>query len=71
LISFLREQGIFHYKVGDVELHLLLPDNPPAPAVVPEVPEAPSGTDVASEPQIRKDGLTAEQQLEIYGREMP
>lgn len=67
LIDFMRERGAYRLKNGDFELELMLDFTPPV-ANQPE-PEAKSGeAEVQNAPKVGKDGLTAEQQQEIYGR---
>lgn len=61
LIDFLRENGVVHFKQGDLELVLI--DKPVAPP--PE--EKPATNPLATPPKRGADGLTAEQQEELYG----
>ena len=61
LIEFLRANGVVHYAANGVTL-TLLPEVPRAPE--PDAPE------VAKDERKRKDGLTRDQQLELYGFEM-
>jgi hypothetical protein len=63
LVKHLRTLGIVQYSMGDLTLSVL-PDEPP-PDFVPELPPK-----VDDEPKVRHDGLTAEDQLELYGRTM-
>jgi hypothetical protein len=60
LIDFLRAKGVLSYSAGGISLSLL-PDEPPPPAK-PEEPRQ------VEPPKLGSDGLTAEQQVELYGR---
>lgn len=62
LIDELRKRGVLHYKAGDVEIVL-------GPLPVPEEPEESEAVDNSpKEGKVGKDGLTAAEQLEAYGR---
>lgn len=63
LIDFLRSKGVLNYSAHGVTL-TLLPEAPPR--LEPEV--APSRE--KSPPKVGKDGLTREQQEEMYGSAM-
>jgi hypothetical protein len=67
LVKHLRTLGIVQYSMGDLTLSVL-PDEP-APDFVPELPPK-AGVEVEEETKVRHDGLTAEDQMELYGRTM-
>lgn len=62
LVDFMRRNGVAALKAGGVELAL-------TSAVAQEAEPVPdSKPEVKPEPVLGKDGLTAEQQVEFYGR---
>ena len=60
LIDELRARGVTYYKNGDVELHL-------GPVVEKDDPEVDNPAKLGKG-KVGKDGLTAAQQVENYGR---
>lgn len=60
LIDDLRERGVLYFRQGDLEINL---------GPLPEK-EEPEVDNTAKTGKRGKDGLTADQQLETYGRVM-
>jgi hypothetical protein len=69
LIDFMRENGVVHLKVHEFELELAPVEEAGDIVVTADANERPAP--VAEEEPRRKDGLTKEQQIELYGCEMP
>ena len=68
LIKALRQSGVVQFALGELTLSIL-PDEPLAlPAPMTEARESTEGVD-GPQPR-RKDGLTPEEQAELYGRQM-
>lgn len=65
MIEMLRRLGVTHYKSQDVELTLL-----PTTLVEMSIQEPYEPSIIAETPVIGDDGLTPEQQEELYGRRM-
>ena len=63
LIDFLRTKGVLHFSMDGLTL-ALMPDQPARGEV-----SAPEKTDL-SPPKRGRDGLTREEQIETYGRQM-
>lgn len=65
LIDFLRAKGVVHYQGGSTVLTLL----PEAPRAAEPILSENMNTEKAA-PKVGKDGLTREQQQEVYGSAM-
>ena len=68
LVAFMRGKGIFRVKNGDFEVELITGWVPPVMEEVAKPTESAAESD--KKPVRGKDGLTAEDQVELYGRVM-
>lgn len=70
LVEFMRKNRVTHLKAHGVELHLsdFTLNVAPSHEVVPDSPTQNIG--IREEPRRGADGLTSEEQIELYGRPM-
>lgn len=68
LVEFMKENKVWSFKCGDVAIQLEL--DAPQPVVFHDQPVAQSTQEVKEAPVRGADGLTKEEQEELYGRPM-